>query len=246
VESKRNVVITGAAGGVGSALVKRFLENGDTVLATDSNEAGLLRLRDQLGDPQHLLTGAADVASVVDTTALAETARATFGTVEILIKCAGFFPIATFDEMSVEDWKRVIDINLTGPYLMTRAFLPLMKERGWGRIINFGSASVFDGARNQVHYVSAKAGVVGLTRALAREVGQYGITVNVVTPGLTVTPTVRDHFSAELLEAQHRARAIQRDELPEDLVEPVFFLASPGSGFVSGQTINVDGGKFMR
>ena len=114
----------------------------------------------------------------------------------------------------------MIDINLTGSFLMAHAFLPLMKERGWGRIINFGSGSVFDGTRNQTHYVAAKAGIVGFTRSLAREVGGYGITVNVITPGLTVTRAVRDHFPTEILEAQRKARALPRDEEPEDLVGP--------------------------
>ena len=163
----------------------------------------------------------------------------------MLINCAGFFPFAPFEEMSSDDWKRVIDVNLTGSFLTTRAFLPLMKAGGWGRVINFGSGSVFDGTRGQAHYVAAKAGIVGFSRSLAREVGGYGITVNVIAPGLTVTKAVRDSFPPGILEAQRAGRAIQRDEVPEDLVGPVFFLASPDAGFISGQTINVDGGKFM-
>lgn len=120
-----------------------------------------------------------------------------------------------------------------------------MKGRGWGRIINFGSASVFEGVPGQAHYVAAKAGLVGLSRSLAREVGEYGITVNVVTPGLTVTPPVQKKFPEEMLAKQRDARALKRDEQPEDLVGAVFFLASPDADFITGQTINVDGGKHM-
>ncbi len=166
--------------------------------------------------------------------------------VDVLINCAGFFPIRAFEEMTPAEWRQVIDINLTGPYLVTRAVLPLMKGNGWGRMINFSSASIFEGVPGQTHYVAAKAGLVGFSRSLAREVGTYGITVNLVSPGLTVTSAVKGSFPAEVIDAQRNARAIMRDEVPEDLVGAVFFLASPDADFLSGQTLNVDGGKTMR
>jgi NAD(P)-dependent dehydrogenase (short-subunit alcohol dehydrogenase family) len=245
MDSERVVVITGAAGGIGAPLVERFLRNGDTVIATDTSEDALKQLTSQAEYPPELLTLTADVSSEDDTQAVAEFAREHGGTVEVLINCAGFFPILPFEEISVADWQRVIDVNLTGSFLMARAVLPLMKDRGWGRIVNFGSASVFDGTRNQTHYVAAKAGIIGFTRSLAREVGGYAITVNVITPGLTLTQAVRDHFPPAVLAAQRAARSLQRDETPQDLVGPVFFLASPDAGFITGQTLNVDGGKFM-
>jgi NAD(P)-dependent dehydrogenase (short-subunit alcohol dehydrogenase family) len=245
MDTKRVVVITGAAGGIGAPLVERFLRNGDTVIATDMSEDALKQLTARPEYDARLLTLAADVSSEADTQAVADLAREHSETVEVLINCAGFFPILPFEEISVQDWQRVIDINLTGTFLTTTALLPLMKNRGWGRIVNFGSASVFDGTRNQTHYVAAKAGIIGFTRSLAREVGGYGITVNVITPGLTLTPAVRDHFPPALLAAQRAARSLQRDETPQDLVGPVFFLASSDAGFITGQTLNVDGGKFM-
>ena len=245
MDTKRVVVITGAAGGIGAPLVERFLRNGDTVIATDTSETALAQLTTQPEHEARLLTVAADISSEADTHAVADFAREHTRTVEILINCAGFFPILPFEEISVRDWQRVIDINLTGTFLTTTALLPLMKDRGWGRIVNFGSASVFDGTRNQTHYVAAKAGIIGFTRSLAREVGGYAITVNVITPGLTLTPAVKDHFPPAVLAAQRAARSLQRDETPEDLVGPVFFLASPDAGFITGQTLNVDGGKFM-
>jgi len=245
MDTKRVVVITGAAGGIGAPLVERFLRNGDTVIATDASEDALKQLTARPEHDARLLTLAADISAEADTQAVADFAREHSETVEVLINCAGFFPIVPFEEISVRDWQRVIDVNLTGTFLTTTALLPLMKDRGWGRIVNFGSASVFDGTRNQTHYVAAKAGIIGFTRSLAREVGGYGITVNVITPGLTLTPAVRDHFPPALLAAQRAARSLQRDETPEDLVGPVFFLASPDAGFITGQTLNVDGGKFM-
>jgi 3-oxoacyl-[acyl-carrier protein] reductase len=241
----RVVVITGAAGGVGSALVDRFIRNGDRVIAVDSTSDGLDRLRAHHHGDARITTVVGDVSSETDGHHLADVTASVAGRTDVLINCAGFFPIVPFEQMTPSEWNRVIEINLTGTFLITRAILPLMTGRGWGRIINFGSASTFDGTPGQAHYVAAKAGVIGFSRSLAREVGRHGITVNVITPGLTVTQAVRDHFPPAVLESQRARRAIQRDETPEDLVGPVFFLASPDSDFMSGQTINVDGGKFM-
>jgi NAD(P)-dependent dehydrogenase (short-subunit alcohol dehydrogenase family) len=242
----RTVLITGAAGGVGTKLVARFLQNGDTVVATDTGEDGLAALRAGLRDDARLVTFVADISDEGDCAALAEAARADGGgRVDVLVNCAGWFPIVPFEQMTAEQWRRVVDVNLTGPFLVTRAVLPLMKDLGWGRIVTFGSASVFDGTPGQSHYVAAKAGLVGFSRSLAREVGGYGITVNVVTPGLTVTPAVRAGFPQHILAEQRDRRALKRDEEPEDLVGIVAFLASPDADFITGQTINVDGGKFM-
>ena len=237
-------MITGAAGGMGSVLVDRFLANGDTVVATDRKEA-LEILRAKVGANAKLVTLEADISKEEDCARVAAAARDKAGRVDVLINCAGYFPIVAFEKMTTEQWRQTIDINLTGNFLMTHVMLPLMKGRAWGRIINFGSASVFEGVPGQAHYVAAKAGIVGLTRSLAREVGDYGITVNVITPGLTVTKAVKDSFSAEVLETQRNGRALKRDELAEDLVGAVFFLASPDADFITGQTINVDGGKNM-
>jgi NAD(P)-dependent dehydrogenase (short-subunit alcohol dehydrogenase family) len=241
----RIVVITGAAGGVGSLLSSRFLANGDTVLATDTAEDALDRLRGNVEHSDKLIVQTADITSEGDCDRLAETARSEAGRVDVIINCAGYFPIVPFEAIEPDDWRKIIEVNLTGSYLLVRALLPLMKNNGWGRIINFGSGSVFAGTQSQTHYVAAKAGIVGFSRSLAREVGGYGITVNVIAPGVTVTKAVRDTFPAELLQAQREARALGRDEEPEDLVGPVFFLASDDAGFISGQTLNVDGGKFM-
>ena len=241
----RVVVVTGAAGAVGALLVERFLANDDTVIATDVNDEVLAELRHRSAADPRLITIAADISLEEDCLHLADLARERTGRVDVLINCAGYFPVRQFEEMTAAEWRRVIDINLTGPFLMTHALLPLMKDRGWGRIINFGSASVFAGTPVQAHYVAAKAGVVGFSRSLARAVGGYGITVNVLTPGLTLSPAVRDHFPPGILAEQRASRALQRDEEPADLVGAAFFLASPDSDFMTGQTVNVDGGKFM-
>ena len=186
MKANRTVVITGAAGGMGAAFVRRFLDHGDTVIATDTSAEALRTLSDTMGsDRLHVAT--ADIVNEDDNRRMASVARDTTGRVDVLVNVAGHFPVQPFLEMTADDWRRVVDINLTGAALMCKAMLPLMIGRGWGRIINIGSASIYPGVEGQTHYVSAKAGMVGLSRSLAREFGAEGITVNLVAPGVTIT-----------------------------------------------------------
>jgi NAD(P)-dependent dehydrogenase (short-subunit alcohol dehydrogenase family) len=241
MNKNRIVLVTGAAGGIGALLVKRFLDNGDTVIATDMSAEALAKLPSN----SQLHTHAADISDQASCAQLASFAREKAGRVDVLINCAGFFPSQSFDEMTLADWNKVIGINLTGVFLMVKAMLPLMRGRGWGRIINFGSGSMFGGVAEQVHYVAAKAGVLGFTRSLARVVGKDGITVNLIAPGLTLTPAAVKHLAPEIVKAQAATRAIARDEVGEDLVGTTFFLASTDADFMTGQTLNVDGGAHM-
>jgi NAD(P)-dependent dehydrogenase (short-subunit alcohol dehydrogenase family) len=144
--------------------------------------------------------------------------------------------------MTFEEWRRVIDVNLHGVFLVTKAIFPLIRTGGSGRIINMGSSSFFAGTPQASHYVASKGGVIGFTRSLASELGPHGITVNVVTPGLTMTENVRRRTAPELIELRRRQRPLARDQVAEDIVGTVLFLASSDAEFVTGQTINVDGG----
>lgn len=167
------------------------------------------------------------------------------GRVDVLVNNAGWFPVQPFEQIEASDWKKVLDINLVAPALLIRALLPLMTARGWGRIVNIGSGSLYEGVPGQAHYVAAKGGIVGLTRSLAREFGPEGITANIVAPGLTLTAKAREVLPQEIQDAQIAVRSLKREERPEDLVGTVFFLASPDADFVTGQTIVVDGGNTM-
>jgi len=243
MENGRIVVVTGGAGGIGSKIVDRFLANGDTIFAIDNRLDALKTLLGTRSAQDQLVAIAGDVSKEDDTRGFADTIRAKAGRVDVLINCAGYYPIVPFEKMTFEQWQLIIAINLSGAFLMVSALLPLMKGRGWGRVVNIASASVFEGVVGQTHYVAAKSGLVGFSRSLATEVGEYGITVNCVAPGLTVTAPVKRNMSASTIEGQRALRAIQRDEQAEDLAGPVFFLASPEANFMSGQMLVVDGGK---
>ena len=245
MNTDRTIVVTGAAGGIGAVIVRRFLGNGDTVIATDTSQEALDKLVEEAGEHPRLITVEGDISVEDSCRQIAETARQARDRVDVLVNVAGFFPIQPFLDISADDWRKIIDINLTGTALMTKAVLPLMVGRGWGRVINIGSASVYPGVPGQAHYVAAKAGVIGLTRSLAREFGRDGITVNLVAPGVTVTKAVEESFPEELLKQQIERRCIKREEKPEDLAGTVFFLASPESDFITGQSIIVDGGSLM-
>jgi 3-oxoacyl-[acyl-carrier protein] reductase len=245
MKTNRIVLITGAAGGIGGALVKRFLENEDTVIGTDAKQEALDKFALNLQNPKGLLCVSGDISDPQSCNKIAEFAARKTGSIEVLVNCAGYFPTQSFEDMSFEQWNQTIAINLTGNFLLTQACLPYMKKRGWGRIVNFGSASIYEGVPGQAHYVAAKAGIVGFTRSIAREIGQYGITANIVTPGLTLSETAKKTMDPKLIHSQRAMRSIKRDELPEDLVGPTFFLASPDADFMSGQIVNVDGGKTM-
>ena len=161
----RVVLITGAAGGMGGLFVARFLAHGDTVIATDTSHDALNKLMSAYGREAKLHVLSADISDEGSCASLADFAREAAGRVDVLVNCAGFFPTQPFEAITLADWNKVIGINLTGVFLMVKAMLPLMQGRGWGRIINIGSASMFEGVAEQTHYVAAKAGVLGFSRS---------------------------------------------------------------------------------
>lgn len=238
----RKVVLTGAAGGIGSAVARRFLAEGAFLCLVDDRGAELKQLAQELDASDRVLTTELDVSDEAGCNKLAAIVDEAWKGVDVLINDAGQFPVKAFEDLSYDEWRQVVAVNLDGPFLMTKALLPLLKESGKGRTINVSSGSIFRGAPEQCHYVAAKAGVIGLTRSLAQALGQCNITVNAITPGMTVTPPVAKLFSAAVIDEKAQVRAIKRREVAEDLVGAFLFLASDDASFITGQTLNVDGG----
>jgi NAD(P)-dependent dehydrogenase (short-subunit alcohol dehydrogenase family) len=242
-------VITGGANGIGQAFARRLAEDGvDIVVADVAPGDETVRLVEQAG--RQALAAVCDVTSPDAVAAMAAEVERRFGRADIVINCAGIFPPQPFDVMTFADWRRLMAINLDSVFLVTAAFVPGMKRRGWGRVVNMASSTLGSVVTGFVHYVASKGGIVGFTRALASELGPHGITVNAISPGLTRTPgtvarTPRAGLASmdEEFAAVANMQAIKRGEVPEDLVGTVSFLTSDDAAFITGQTLNVDGGR---
>jgi 3-oxoacyl-[acyl-carrier protein] reductase len=246
---ERTVIITGGGKGIGKVYAQEFAKAGARVVAADVDGAaasGVATALTQQGCAALGLT--ADITSEDSTAAMAQAALDRFGSIDVLINNASLMSALarrSWLEIPVEEWDRVMAVNLRGMFLCCRAVFPAMQAQRRGKIVNISSTRVFDGTPNRLHYTTSKAGVIGFTRALAREVGAFGITVNAVTPGLTQSDTQVQSSSGNYLAAQVAGRAIERVQVPEDLVGAVMFLSSAASDFMTGQTVNVDGGKSM-
>jgi NAD(P)-dependent dehydrogenase (short-subunit alcohol dehydrogenase family) len=236
-------IITGAASGLGQtfavALAKaRYRVAGlDLADLTETEElveaAGseLLPVRCDVRDPDSVAAAISEV-------------KREYGALHVVVNNAGIYPPIPFEDTTLADWRRIMQVNLDGPFLVTQAALPHLREAGWGRIVNIVSAVVFLGPPELVAYTTSKAGLVGFTRALATELGPTNITVNAIAPGLTRTATAARTTGADGgFERVRDLQCVPRIEEPEDLVSTLLYVCDRASGFLTGQTINVDGGS---
>lgn len=242
----RVAIVTGGAGVIGSAYCRGFAREGASVVVADLGSTD--RIVAELTEAGHRAAGVAvDVANQASTEAMARTVLDEYGRIDILVNNAAFFKTVTrgpFEDITVEEWDTTMAVNVRGPWLCSRAVIPEMKRRSWGRIINISSNVVWKGVPGFLHYTTSKSALVGFTRAMAREVGDYGITVNNVAPDFIPDEFLRQHQpgNEELVNAQ---RAIKRTSVPEDMVGTVLFLSSDEADFITGQAILVNGGAFM-
>jgi 3-oxoacyl-[acyl-carrier protein] reductase len=248
--SGRVVVVTGGGRGIGRVYCEAFAQAGMRVVLADIH----LEEAERVAAAIRAVGGAAlgvrdDISREEDTQKMAEAAAREFGGIDALVNNASLMsslPRRPWCEIPLEEWDRVMAVDLRGLFLCCRAVHPYMQRRGKGKIVNISSGRVLEGTPNRLHYTTAKAGVIGFTRALARELGTDRINVNVVLPGLTLSDTqVASSQAGYLNDAYNQQRALKRAQYPEDLVGTVLYLVSDASDFVTGQSFNVDGGKVM-
>jgi 3-oxoacyl-[acyl-carrier protein] reductase len=243
------VIITGGGKGIGKVYALEFARAGAAVVAADIDHGAATAVAEEIAAAggRAIATGT-DIADPASVEAMVAAAIAAFGGVDILVNNASLMsvlPRRSWLEIPVEEWDRVMAVNLRGMFLCCKAVFPSMKAKGRGKIVNISSSRVWEGTPLRLHYTTSKAGVVGLTRALAREIGEFGVTVNAVSPGNTLSETQVQSSDPAYLAKRTEGRAIPRGETPDDLVGAVMFLASRASDFMSGQTVNVDGGRTM-
>ena len=242
------VIVTGGASGLGRLYCENLVREGARVVVADLDEQGaesFARAVNEEREATHAVAVGGDVTSERDAERIAEAAIDTFQRIDVLINNAGTYPHVPFEQMTYEDWRLVMSVNLDSVFLCSRAVLGQMKAQGAGKIVNVATNLVWIGLANMVHYIAAKAGVVGFTRALAREVGAYGIRVNALAPGAVIPHVPLNPVSQARVEAIVNYQCLKRPLAADDLVGAILFLASSESDFISGQVLTVDGGLAM-
>ncbi|MBW1929244.1 MAG: 3-oxoacyl-ACP reductase FabG [Deltaproteobacteria bacterium] len=241
-------IVTGAAKGLGRAFALKLAQEGAKVMVVTRKDMDNLRqtvkqITDNGGKAQLFQ---ADVSKEKDTKAMAEATNKEFGKIDILVNNAAIYDgikRRPFYEIDLDEWDLVMSVNVKGAFLAARAVFPYMKENKYGKIVNLASEVFFTGSHGFAHYVASKGGIIGLTRALAVELGPHNICINCVAPGFTDTEASRG--LADVTKYDTSRTPLRRLEKPEDLTGAVLFLVSPESDFITGQTLLVDGGRAM-
>jgi NAD(P)-dependent dehydrogenase (short-subunit alcohol dehydrogenase family) len=243
------VVVTGGAQGIGRAIADGLAAEGAKVVIADLGGAEDAAAELTAGGADALGLRV-DVSAEADCTAMAQAVLDRFGRIDGLVNNAGIYSSLVpqpLEDIDVDEWRKVFDVNVLGMFLATRAVLPQMRAQGGGRIVNISSGTPFKGVPFLLHYVASKGAVVAMTKAIAKEVGDTGILVNTVAPGFTMSDGVLANpvQVQKLQEISVKARVIQRDQFPSDVVGAIVFFCSDDSSFITGQSLVVDGGAFF-
>ena len=245
----KTVIVTGGAMGIGHAIVQALLAEGANVVIAD--RAGAAEAAEALDGAGNGVIGVTcDVSSQGDTEAMADAALEAFGRIDVLVNNAGIYSsleMTPFEDLTADAWRRVLEVNVIGQAMATRAVVPAMRRQGGGSIVNLSSGTPFKGVPFMLHYVASKGAVNAMTKALAKELGAADIRVNGVAPGFTLSDGVlaNPHQLDKLQDISRQARVLQRDQHPVDIVGAVIFFASQDSAFITGQTLVVDGGAYF-
>jgi NAD(P)-dependent dehydrogenase (short-subunit alcohol dehydrogenase family) len=236
-------IVTGAAQGIGQAIAEGLAAAGARIVVADLHGAEEAAAAFEGG-----LGITADVADEVDVQRLVDEVVEQCGTVDILVNNAGLYAsleMRPFEQIPLDEWRKVMDVNVASMFLTCRAVVPVMRPNGGGKIVNISSGTPFRGVPFLLHYVTSKGAIVALTRALAKELGKDNVLVNCVAPGFTMSAGVTAHPEVveKLRDVSVSARTLQRDQVPDDVVGAVVFLCGPGSDFITGQSIVIDGGQ---
>lgn len=248
-QTNRLAVVTGGASGIGAEVCRYLARDGMDIAIWDLNESAMADVAEEIrAMGRKVVTSVVDVSSSQSIAAAADQARSEIGPVTVLVNSAGMHatgPIAEIDEAT---WDKVMAVNLKGAFLVTQALLPDMEAANWGRIIYISSSSTQTGSPNMCHYVASKGGVIGLTKALAAELGPKGITVNNVPPGMVITPMLRNlQEKGGMIPPEKMAEhlPVRKPGQPEYIAKAVSYLASEEAGYVTGHTLSVNGGRYM-
>jgi len=243
----RVAIVTGGSRGIGRAIAFRLAEEGARVLVADIDSLNAKKTAEEL-TRKHLeaVASQVDVTKEKSVNEMVKVALKEFEKIDILINNAGIMFRTRFQKITLKEWEDTLKVNLTGPFLCTNAVIPLMKKKGYGRIVNISSSAGRSvSTLGGVHYTASKAGLLGFTRAVAKEVASFGITVNAVCPGLIDTQMTKDTTTKAELNAFIDSFPIKRLGLPEEIGDLAVFLCSQKAAYITGTSIDINGGDLM-